>query len=385
MKHETVETWLARCYPGYENAVTVSAREKQVEYQLVADQPDLRATVPTYSYKRYGYALSHLVAQKMASSLGALALGFAARLTNSGMSALAVIKETLSFSTERPIVLGNVLYGETPKLFARTQATLLFVESADLCAIKEVTAESPALYIFETVGNGPGMPVLDLPAVFRILWQEESTLVLDNTLLSAAIFNPFVLYQQLMQELGRPKLRFVYVESLSKFYRATDRDEVTAGILIAPDEFISECDETLKLGYYLQYACLARLPMDLLAAAQERVKLLSKTAKVLSQSLETHPNVVQVWYPDTELQRIYNCSGGVLLFLIVRDDCATQILGRIKVTLGEFKGSFGHTQTTYLPLGQLLPGKYPVGLIRLAVGTETTDSELVEQFTRILA
>ena len=371
MRNQSVAEWLEENYPTYVGNVTVDPAGKETERRIVKDHSELKVEVPHYSYKRYGYGLCNVVAQKFASAISALNLGFSARLTNCGMAAISTV---LSAMGKRNMFIGQVLYPETECFFADffADSTVRHGKGSDL------PTYSDASLFLEPVGNGLGMPVFDLESVFRNVWENEIAVILDNTLLTCSLLNPFEVYAKIQKEKGDPKMQLIYVESLSKHYRAGVNDVVTAGIIVGPDNFISKVDNVImRNGTYLQFPCLRELPFDLFSACCKIMPQLCENAKAAADFLRKHPKVKEVSYPD-----LPNGAGGVLYF-VVDDRNTKEVISGMEATFNAYMGSFGHAHTTWIPFGKFLQD-VPKGLIRLAVGFETKPQDLISALRSVL-
>lgn len=383
MLNQSVLDWLQRNYPDYCNRVTVNSEEKEPEREMIKAYGAFSIEMPPYSYKRYGYGLSHLVAQTFAHWTGALELGFSARLTNCGMAAISTVLAAILSQQEnlmactRSVYTNKILYPETRKLFRSYWGNSSYLaEIGDL--IGYTFFRSPFLIFSEPVGNGSGMPVTDVDGLFRRAWKEDAVLVLDNTLLTCCLLNPFEIYAKLQRELGDPKMQLIYVESLSKHYRVNGQNLVTAGIIVAPNDFIKKVDEVImRNGAYLQFPCLEKLPFDLFAACDNIMPQLCKNAEAVAAFLKKHSKVKEVFYPD-----LPNGAGGVLYF-IIEDSEADEAIRLLENEFGVYMGSFGHPHTSWIPFGKLVEGN-PKGLIRLAVGCEEEPQKIVDRLKKVL-
>lgn len=374
MWKKSVAQWLEENYPDYDRSLTVSSDKREPEKEMIEAYGAFSIKMPPYSYKRYGYALSHLVAQHFAHSIGALELGFSARLTNCGMAAISTILDIIN--KHGMVLASKVLYPETRHLLANCyKGKDCYVGATDLV---DCLACNTTLVFLESVGNGLGMPIYDLESVFRRIWKDEVTVVLDNTLLTCCLLNPFEIYAKIQKELGSPKMQLIYVESLSKYYRTSDNDLITAGIIVGPNDFIKKVDEVImRNGAYLQLSCLEKLPFDLFAACSNIMPQLCKNAEAAAEFLRKHSKVKEVFYPD-----LPNGAGGVLYF-IIEDSKIDEVIPLLENEFGAYMGSFGHSHTTWVPFGKLVKGN-PKGLIRLAVGCEEKPQEIVRRLENVL-
>jgi len=375
-----VQEWLDEHYPKYNAAVTASQADKRLEQEIIDSHPYLKVPQPGFSYKRYGYGLSNLVAQKFAYKIGAQYLGFSGRLTNCGMSAIGAVLDALDLDASDKVMIGKVMYSETPKMLKKKGLQIIEVDCSYLEDVqKEFIKNSPKVVMFESVGNGPGMPVFHFCEALKFFWDKDVVFILDNTLLSAVLDNPFFWYEPALKHWwNKPRMKFVYIESLSKFYKTGDEDKVTAGIIVAPEELIKEIDEVIPYGYYLQYPCLANLPWDLLAVAIKILPEVSETALQIYDFLSEHDNVLSVDYCKRP-----KGGGGVLYFVINTND-AEEAKERMQRGFGSWKGSFGHPKTTYIPFGYFLDKESP-GLVRLAIGYKDSYKNIVAKLKESLS
>lgn len=374
MLNQSVLDWLQKNYPDYCNRVTVNSEEKEPEREMIKAYGAFGIEMPPYSYKRYGYGLSHLVAQTFAHWTGALELGFSARLTNCGMAAISTILDTIS--KHGMVLASEVLYPETRHLLANCyKGKDCYVGATDL--VNCLTCNTTLVFL-ESVGNGLGMPIYDVESVFKRIWKDEVTVVLDNTLLTCCLLNPFEIYAKIQKELGNPKMQFIYIESLSKHYRTTHHDLITAGIIIASNNFIKKVDEVImRNGAYLQFPCLEKLPFDLFAACKKIMPQLCKNAKAVAGFLREHPKVKGVFYPD-----LPNGAGG-LLYFVVEESRVDEVIPLFESEFGAYMGSFGHPDTSWVPFGKLVKDN-PKGLIRLAVGYREEPQDIVDRLKKVL-
>lgn len=374
MTNQSVLDWLQRNYSDYCGRVTVNSEEKEPEREMIKAYGDFDIEMPPYSYKRYGYGLSHLVAQTFAHWTGALELGFSARLTNCGMAAIETVMDTANSKCSF-IVASPVLYSQTPGILEKYSKRVEFVKNER--GLADRVGSAPLVFL-EPIGNGLSMPLFNVEDILEMLWLDNTIVVLDNTLLTCSLLNPFKIYTKLQKELGNPKMQLIYIESLSKHYRTTNHDLITAGIIVAPNDFIKKVDEVImRNGAYLQFPCLEKLPFDLFSACKKIMPQLCKNAEAAAEFLRKHSKVKEVFYPD-----LPNGAGGVLYF-IIEDSKIDEVIPLLENEFGAYMGSFGHSHTTWVPFGKLVKGN-PKGLIRLAVGCEEKPQEIVRRLENVL-
>lgn len=334
-------------------------------------------------YARYDTTLARLVAAGFAMDVGARGLGFTARLTNCGMSAITLALRAAGTH----IVSGDVLYGLTKDelneldqaygskvKWVRNSTTVDIM--AHVALLRSLDPNRRIGIFVETIGNGLGMPVADVEELLRSFWSSKNTIVIvDNTFATCALVNPFHILKRLRKELGGECFTFVYVESASKYYRANPAvDKDTLGIIIAPDTFLrEEIDPRLVRGAAVPLSVLRKFPVELFMACSRVTPILSTNAVVAAHFLRGHPQVRQVWYPHDH-PMLAKGAGGVLY--LERD---TDNRGEGAEVFGSVipkRASFGHVYATHIDWGAFDESS-PAGLTRLAVGTlDTPESTL---------
>jgi len=380
MVRQSVGQWLEATCPNYDTALSPVSREAERELAASFD-----VNVPDIPYARYGNTISLAVAKNYADRVGATGLGFEARLTNCGMAAIRAVFETGIRCYADHLAAGKVLYGLTDELFRTAPDLFRTTKPHRFNAVRglgpDVFPTGMRFMVFvETIGNGIPMPVFVLEKFLREHWNNQEVLVVDGTFTTCALLNPFGVYDRVRRDFGPGTIKLVYVESLSKYYRTGDIDHGTAGIIVAPQVFIAECDKVLAHGFGIQYPQLADFPVDLFGACAEVMPRLSFNAKAAAEFLRGHPRVRNVWYPgwDSELAR---GAGGVLYLEVETDERGAG--ERLFEPVIPFRASFGHAQSTHVDFGQFNQS-LPPGTIRLAVGTRETPSQVVAKLQTAL-
>lgn len=376
----TVGNWLSQYGVPLNTNVTCSRKELQATETAILERlpnhTGLRLDL--YTYKRYGYAISDAVAANYASEFAAPIVGFQARFVNSGMAAIdTVLRVALSRSaTPRNSWLchGGQLYPETFNLVSEygrlTGCGLVSINELDSIEMIDAATHKSRLkgdvYFFETVSNHPKMTVLAIERVLRLLWKDRVTLILDSTFLSTMNSEIVPIIYKIRAELGTPTCAVVVVESLTKYYRAGFDDPVTAGLIVAPADFIAECDAVIsRTGTYLPYHSLEQLPWSALDALQRTLVPSTQNAQVVAEFLRAHELVDTVGYPSME--KLPDGAGAVLFFN-PKAPASERILYGMAEVFGPMMGSFGHPETTWIPWGARVPGDYPESTIRLSCG-----------------
>ncbi len=354
---------------------------------------------PPIGYARYAGTVAHrAVEDQFLTDIGA-PVGYSARLTNSGMSAITTaFRSTFGYWKPRQnlCAVSNIVYGDTmysltrrwiwsdARFDSRLANDIAVANSADVGNIIQKMEGTNSVLFFETIGNGKGMPVLDLENLMRRIWDTDCILVLDNTFLTCALLNPFVIMDCLETEIGHSRtFTFVYVESLSKYYRADTEDHDPGGIIVASEKFIGLCDDELQNGGVMANSVLRKFPFSLFDACSRVMLPLSENASAAADFLRGHPFVEKVWYPDNHpviQAEAGGQAGGVLYFL--HNDVEQGAGKRLMVAGGIPEAtSFGHPDTTHIDWS--LFGEQ-FGLVRLAVGFMEEPHEVVAKLEHAL-
>jgi len=164
---------------------------------------------------------------------------------NSGMSAVVAALEITNPTREDSILHGISIeeYGKTgvyinEDLVNERGVISHEVDAGSLAAIdqklQELKGKSVKAIFFETVGNGPGMPVLDIESFLALesLHQlQPKVIILDNTLPT----NSVVPLSEHMA--AHPELPIIGLESLTKFYF---NNEDMGGFVFTQDKLLEE-------------------------------------------------------------------------------------------------------------------------------------------------
>lgn len=390
-KLKTVKEYIKEKIPHYEWGITTyfsSPQELKESYPF--NQKEFKD-----AYKRTSFMASLYCAQKHAKRLGAYKLGFSGRFFNSGMAAIATLLKTVLKRGDL-VIASEVLYTHSKKLLEHLLGYGIQVEFIDPASsefrkiLKSLKFKSDwKEYLFslpkvrmiflETVGNGLKMPTCGEDLLKEILEAIQGTdilLVLDNTFLTPVLFNPFKILEEKLKGIN-----FVYVESLSKYYRASLEDDYTAGLIVAPHDLIPELDETTaELGTYLQPSTLMLMPYDLLKAAKRVIKPIFKRTQILQEILRDFPEKVELPWYNSHFPSLAKSSGVFYGVLKGGNQALKRFIMHLQIPCA---GSFGHPVTTILPLG-LLSSEHKPGEFRIAVGFAEDEEELFYKFWEAL-
>ena len=279
----SVGEWVEEYYPGYEPDLSLRPDAVAIARRIAEEHAEFDISPDFVRYGRYGgNPVSNLVAAKFAHDVGADKLGYKARLTGSGLNAIwvAMLSATEGRNPNNvSIVRSEPLYGLTPGVlrFFGSTVSVSGSHTDDLVSTSKRLMEDAGACVLwlETIGNGVPMSVVRLRQIFSELWNERMVIIVDNTFATCHLYNPFGILQNIIRERGgRPSFTFVYVESLSKYYRCRTAlapgDQATAGIVVGPSDLIAHCDQWIQTGHALQWAGFARISRGSLPGQRNR-------------------------------------------------------------------------------------------------------------------
>ena len=369
-------------------------------------------------YTRIMNPTSDVFEQRVAALEG----GVGALATASGASAITLALLTLVHSGEE-IVSSSTLYGGTFNLFHYTFAQLgikvNFVDANDPENFRRaITAKTKAVYA-ETVGN-PKLDILDIAAVAAIAHENGIPLVVDNTMPSPYLVQPFAHGADIV------------VHSATKFIGGHGTS--IGGVIVDSGNFpwnngkfpqLSEPDPSYHgvnfwaaLGK-LAYITKARVQglRDLgpalspfnsflflqgLETLHLRMERHSQNAQAVAEFLEKHPKVAWVSYPGLPSHPSHNLAkkyhtrglyGGIIAFGIKggvsegKKFIDSLTLHSLLANIGDAKSLVIHPASTthqqLSPEEQAASGVTP-DLIRLSVGIENV-ADIVADLDQALA
>ncbi|PUE61531.1 O-acetylhomoserine aminocarboxypropyltransferase [Limnohabitans sp. 2KL-17] len=144
---------------------------------------------PGHVYSRISNPTNAVLEQRISALEG----GIGAITTASGQAALHLTIATLMGAGSH-IVASTALYGGSHNLLhftlSRFGISTTFVKPGDLDAWRAAVQPNTKLFFGETVGN-PGLDVLDIPAISAIAHDNGVPLLVDSTLTSPWLIQPF--------------------------------------------------------------------------------------------------------------------------------------------------------------------------------------------------
>ncbi|WP_243319565.1 O-acetylhomoserine aminocarboxypropyltransferase/cysteine synthase [Geothrix sp. SG200] len=380
--------------------------------------------VPGNIYTRIMNPTTAVLEQRVAQLEG----GIAALATASGQAAITLALTTLLRSGDH-IVAGNNLYGGTYNLLSntlpRTGITTTFVDSTKPEAFRAaLRPETRAIYI-EAVGN-PKLDVPDFEAIAAVAHGTGIPLIVDNTLPSPYLLNPFKLGADIVVHSATKYLgghgtsvAGIIVDGgtfdwkSGKFPEFTEPFAAYHGAVLAdlagPAAFITKARiEGLRDTGAALSPFNAFLILQGIETLPLRIERHGQNALALAQWLETHPKVAWVNYPGLPGNANHAAAaryfrqgagfGGILTFGLRSSASggglkaggavidAVQLFSRL-ANLGDAKSLIIHPASTthqQLSAEQRLATGVTDDLIRLSVGLEHID-DLIADLDQALA
>jgi cystathionine gamma-synthase len=264
----------AKSLPIYETSVFVYDSLEQVDDYL-AGNPD------NYMYTRLG--------NPNASALEALVCelegGEAALFSASGMAAIsAALLGRLSAGDH--LIASRELYGTTQSLIEKEmsrfgiQATL--VDINDLAAVEAAITPNTRLIYTETASN-PLVRISDIPALAQLAKSHDLKLVVDNTFLSPALYQPLADGADLV------------LHSTTKYLNG--HSDATGGVIVGDAEWVAQAKRFQINNGGSASPFEAWLTFRGAKTLALRMRAHSDNAQQLAEALEGHPKVAKVYYP----------------------------------------------------------------------------------------
>src|SRR5690606_13358938 len=281
--------------PIYESSVFVYDSLEQVDDYL-AGNPD------NYMYTRLG----NPNAAALEALIRDLEGGQAALFSASGMAAIsAALLGRLSAGDH--LVASRELYGTTQSLIekelGRFGITSTLVDIGDLAAVEAAITPATRLIYTETASN-PLVRVSDVPALAKLARARGIKLLVDNTFLSPALYQPLADGADLV------------LHSTTKYLNG--HSDATGGILVGDAEWVAQARRFQTNAGGSASPFEAWLTFRGAKTLALRMRAHSANAQQLAEALQAHPRVAAVHYPglpshpDHELaQRLFakGCSG----------------------------------------------------------------------------
>jgi len=334
-------------------------------------------------YVRYGTPNHTQVAEVVAALEGA----DRALVTAGGMGAISTIALALLKAGDHVVAQRSIYPGTTAlvaSVLERFSVTSTTVDLEDLDALDAALCDETAMVLVETPSN-PFLGVVDVGAVAHLAHRRGAIVVVDNTLATPINQRPLELGADLVWH------------SATKYLGG--HSDVSAGVVAGRTDVIEEVWRThLVVGAVLG-PFDAWLLLRGLRTLDVRVARHNENAAVLAAALEAHEAVTAVHYPGLASHPRHELAvaqmrgfGGLLSFEVAGGAAAAdRVLDGL--TLSTRAASLGSVHTLGTRPAAMwgdarnydtsLADSVPPGLIRLAVGIEST-GDLLEDLTSAL-
>lgn len=306
-----------------------------------------------------------------------------------GLAATTVLCLALLRSGDR-VVSSQAVYGGTVRLFRQVLAQFgveaEFVDTANAEALAQAL-EKPARFVFIETPANPTLQLTDITRASSLANAAGALLVVDNTLLTPALQQPFVYGAN------------VVLHSTTKFIDG--HNATIGGALITNDAELHErFSFTRNAVGAIQSPFPAWLTLQGVKTLPVRMAQHSANALRVAQFLEAHPRITRVSYPGLEsfpqfaLAQQQQSSGGALIAFEVEGGVAAGIRLMNSVRLCALAENLGAAETLIthpasmthadVPASQRAAAGIADGLVRLSVGLENAD-DLIADLDQALA
>ena len=264
----------AKTLPIYESSVFVYDSLEQVD-DFLAGNPD------NFMYTRLGNPNSRALEELICSLEG----GEAALFSSSGMASIsAALLGRLSAGDH--LIVSRELYGTTQSLIenelSRFGITATLVDIKNLAAVEEAITANTRLIYTETASN-PLVRISDIPALSRLAKAHSLKLLVDNTFLSPALYQPLADGADLV------------LHSTTKYLNG--HSDATGGILVGEAEWVAQARRFQINSGASASPFEAWLTFRGAKTLALRMRAHSSNAQALAEALQEHPQVAKVYYP----------------------------------------------------------------------------------------
>ena len=370
-------------------------------------------------YTRLNNPTTDILEQRFAALEG----GAAAICTSSGQAASFYAIANVAEAGDN-IIISDKLYGGSVTLFAYTMKrfgiTAKVFKSEDASDLESLIDDKTKAIYFESLSN-PQIAIPDVEKVVEIAKKHGVLTICDNTVASAALFNPIkwgidvVVHSTSKYTNGQgTAIGGIVVErdGLAEFFKAnsnryshfTTPDESYHGLIYTDVPLPNFCLR-IRLSLLRDIGAVPApfnswLLIQTLETLSLRVDKHSDNALVVAKFLESHPKVKAVNYPGLESNKYYDRaqkyfkggkSSGLISFDVESFEEAKRVIDSAKlfsvvVNIGDSKSLIVHpastTHSQMSPEELAKAGVNPV-TIRLSIGLENT-IDLIEDLTQAL-
>lgn len=370
-------------------------------------------------YTRLTNPTTDVLEQRFAALEG----GAAAICTSSGQAAIFYAIANVAEAGDN-IIISDKLYGGAVTLLAHTikrfGITARVFKSDDASNLEELIDDKTKAIFFESLSN-PQIAITDVEKVVEIAKRHGVLTVCDNTVASAALFNPIswgvdvVVHSTSKYTNGQgTAIGGIVVErdGLAEFFKAnsnryshfTTPDESYHGLVYTDVPLPNFC---LRIRLSLlrdigatQSPHNSWLLIQTLETLGLRVDKHSDNALEVAKFLESHPKVKAVNYPGLESNKYYakaqkyfkgGKASGLISFDVESFEEAKRIIDSVKlfsvvVNIGDSKSLITHpastTHSQMSPEELVKAGVNPV-TVRLSIGLENT-ADLIQDLNQAL-
>jgi len=213
--------------------------------------------------------------------------GFGCVCTNTGISAIALVFETV-LKTNEHVLIEKDCYGGTYRLlnilFEKNNITAHYADFTDLTEVEKILQSNEIKLVVCESPTNPSLKIVDIQELGKLAKTYNALFAVDNSMATFASQKPL--------ELGADFSVF----SSTKFI--SGHGSVTAGAIVSKDAVWDE-----KFKYIANAQGRAQSPFDVflvslgLPTLTYRMKAQEASALKLAQFLETHPEILDVKYP----------------------------------------------------------------------------------------
>ena len=315
--------------------------------------------------------------------------GFGCVCTNTGLSAIALLFETV-LKTNEQVLIEKDCYGGTYRLlnilFEKNNITAHYADFTDLEEVEKILKSNKIKLVVCESPTNPSLKIVDILKLGKLAKSHHALFAVDNSMATFASQKPL--------ELGADFCVF----SSTKFI--SGHGSVTAGAIVSKEAFWDE-----KFKYIANAQGRAQSPFDVflvslgLPTLTYRMKAQEASALKLAEFLETHPEVSEVKYPGLPSHPQYELAKrqlkiipAVLTIELKSAEKAEAFIKKCrlfgeKVSFGcadsrlEIPARMSHATNTE---EDLAAKGLSHAAVRISVGLEDTD-DLIQDITQALA
>lgn len=370
-------------------------------------------------YTRLTNPTTDVLEQRFAALEG----GAAAICVSSGQAAIFYAIANVAEAGDN-IIISDKLYGGAVTLLTHTikrfGITAKVFKSDDASNLEELIDDKTKAIFFESLSN-PQIAITDVEKVVEIAKRHGVLTICDNTVASAALFNPIkwgvdvVVHSTSKYTNGqgtaiggiiveRDGLAQFFTENANRYSHFTTPDESYHGLVYTQVPLPNFC---LRIRLALlrdigatQSPHNSWLLIQTLETLGLRVDRHSENALVVAKFLESHPKVKAVSYPGLESNKYYakaqkyfkdGKASGLISFDVSSFEEAKKVIDSVKlfsvvVNIGDSKSLITHpastTHSQMSPEELVKAGVNPV-TVRLSIGLENP-ADLIEDLTQAL-